>query len=447
MRYSPRIQASMTFHTSVLMLLLSACSGQEANVAGDGGRAGGGGTDTGNQAGGDAAGAGGAQEGGDDLGGGFPAEVCGNGSDDDGDGDVDEDCGSDSPEIECDDGVDNDADGSVDCADSDCPCTEICGDGVDNDLDGAKDCADSDCSCTEDCSDGVDNDADGAIDCADSDCPCTEVCGDSLDNDKDGKTDCDDSDCPCGEVCSDGTDNDGDGAIDCADPNCPCYEFCDPFETTDPYWQLYVGNASPWGTWSSETVNPPIHFCSENGRSARITTTSNVNAVYLESVLTVAPINERHAELSFMAPDYSKWNHLAVFPASEHGLGRIGTAIWRDKLWVQYNPTNDVGCLGTNLHGGENIPGGGLQANRWYRVSVQTNRVGNTLEVSVQLFDLEVPGYYPNGSYLIGTSVAFPSECFPTWYDGDIGRLSFGVLGDAPDVVTYIDDFRGRPGP
>jgi YVTN family beta-propeller protein len=54
------------------------------------------------------------------------------------------------PEI-CDDGVDNDGDGDVDCADSDCagdpacPEPEICDDGVDNDGDGDVDCDDSDC--------------------------------------------------------------------------------------------------------------------------------------------------------------------------------------------------------------------------------------------------------------------------------------------------------------
>jgi hypothetical protein len=50
---------------------------------------------------------------------------------------------------------------------------EICDDGSDNDGDGDIDCSDSDCVgdtvCEEDCEDGVDNDADGLVDCYDLD--------------------------------------------------------------------------------------------------------------------------------------------------------------------------------------------------------------------------------------------------------------------------------------
>ena len=63
-------------------------------------------------------------------------------------------------ETNCGDGVDNDSDGDTDCADSDCAAdplcsstTEIdCADGVDNDNDGDTDCADSDCSGHPSCS-------------------------------------------------------------------------------------------------------------------------------------------------------------------------------------------------------------------------------------------------------------------------------------------------------
>ncbi len=51
----------------------------------------------------------------------------------------------------CNNGTDDDGDGDIDCADTDCAgsalCTEtICSDGIDNDNDGATDCADSDCA-------------------------------------------------------------------------------------------------------------------------------------------------------------------------------------------------------------------------------------------------------------------------------------------------------------
>ncbi len=66
-----------------------------------------------------------------------PAEVCGDGIDNDGDGLVDEGCAPPPAEV-CGDGIDNDGDGLVDegCAP---PPAEVCGDGIDNDGDGLVD--------------------------------------------------------------------------------------------------------------------------------------------------------------------------------------------------------------------------------------------------------------------------------------------------------------------
>jgi hypothetical protein len=59
---------------------------------------------------------------------------------------------------------------------------EICGNGVDDNGDGHADCKDWQCYCSEgyqlgSCSDGLDNDADDAIDCADSECAGQSICG------------------------------------------------------------------------------------------------------------------------------------------------------------------------------------------------------------------------------------------------------------------------------
>lgn len=84
----------------------------------------------------------------------------------------------------CGNGIDDDGDGDIDCADIACQgspgCDEgagaWCGDGVDNDFDGATDCADPDCVefpvCVEAgrCEDGEDNDLDDLTDCEDPDC-------------------------------------------------------------------------------------------------------------------------------------------------------------------------------------------------------------------------------------------------------------------------------------
>ncbi len=123
-------------------------------------------------------------------------------------------CGDDPVEI-CDDGFDNDGNGDVDCDDIACALDpacpilgdENCGDEVDNDGDGDVDCADADCAlsplCVEDCNNGVDDDADGDVDCDDLDCLLDpicllgpdEICDNEQDDDDDGLTDCADADC------------------------------------------------------------------------------------------------------------------------------------------------------------------------------------------------------------------------------------------------------------
>jgi hypothetical protein len=83
----------------------------------------------------------------------------------------------------------------------------LCGDGVDNDSDGDTDCDDEDCFDEEECFtpevcfNGEDDDRDGDIDCDDDDCDGFPTCG----------TD---------EICNNGVDDDLDGATDCEDPDC-----------------------------------------------------------------------------------------------------------------------------------------------------------------------------------------------------------------------------------
>lgn len=176
---------------------------------------------------------------------------CGDGGDDDRDGDVDcddADCVSTPPCVEgpCDNGVDDDDNGLTDCADSVCAgsaaCREMeCGNGADDDGDGLADCADADCAARAPCAEGVcddmmDGDGDGAVDCADSDCAgasaCRErSCNNRADDDGDGMIDCADPDCRtsllCPErACTGGTDEDGDGLADCADPSCAFDDAC-----------------------------------------------------------------------------------------------------------------------------------------------------------------------------------------------------------------------------
>ena len=118
----------------------------------------------------------------------------------------------------CDDGEDNDGDGDLDCEDSNCRSSvlcetsdETCCDGADNDGDGSSDCDELSCSAApccreateESCSDHQDNDRDGLIDCLEPDCKDFAYCGEGTD-----------------QACQDRIDNDGDGRVDCHDESC-----------------------------------------------------------------------------------------------------------------------------------------------------------------------------------------------------------------------------------
>ncbi len=201
-------------------------------------------------------------------------EICDNGLDDDGDGQLDcddLDCAGDPAcpppaEINCVNGFDDDFDGLIDCDDPDCqgtpacaPVAEtICDNNLDDDGDGLFDCADPDCAAdpncitpgTEtNCANGIDDDADGAVDCDDADCTfdpnCNivlfEICDNGLDDDADGDVDCDDSDCasfpscvnPPESNCANGIDDDADGWTDCNDPDCALDPNCATGEDCD----------------------------------------------------------------------------------------------------------------------------------------------------------------------------------------------------------------------
>ncbi len=94
-------------------------------------------------------------------------------------------------EDRCADGTDDDGDEQIDCADVDCAprpiCDESlqCADGLDNDGDTLVDCGDTECTgqvgCTSElCANGMDDDGDLALDCADSDCSDESPCSDDV---------------------------------------------------------------------------------------------------------------------------------------------------------------------------------------------------------------------------------------------------------------------------
>lgn len=137
------------------------------------------------------------------------AEVCGDGVDNNCNGQVDENC---IDEQICDDGIDNDGNGLADCADPSCSafCVDSDGDGYPDAVDCAPTYGSIHPGAPEICSDGIDNNCDGQVD---------ENCG--LDSDADGYPDA--GDCApfyaaihpgAQELCGDGMDNNCDGLVD-----------------------------------------------------------------------------------------------------------------------------------------------------------------------------------------------------------------------------------------
>ena len=136
----------------------------------------------------------------------------------------------------CGNGLDDDRDGEFDCADSECAgsstCVEVCDNNLDDDVDGKFDCADTDCSVLpacggaecgngtvdpgEDC-DGTDLGGRSCITqgfktgplsckaCSIDTSACSNIirenCNNDFDDDTDGQIDCDDSDCASAGIC------------------------------------------------------------------------------------------------------------------------------------------------------------------------------------------------------------------------------------------------------
>ena len=123
-----------------------------------------------------------------------PAETCGNETDDDGDGTIDEEDCVVSPAETCGNEADDDGDGAIDEEDCVVSPAETCGNEADDDGDGAIDEEDCVVSPAETCGNETDDDGDGTIDEEDCVIIQAEICDNGLDDDADGKTDAADED-------------------------------------------------------------------------------------------------------------------------------------------------------------------------------------------------------------------------------------------------------------
>ncbi len=213
---------------------------------------------------------------------------------------------------------------------------------------------------------------------------------------------------------------------------------------------IYDGNwVRRWGTPLISGLGAPATPCGKNRASMLLRTAAN-NAVLVNWKKGTPGSIKRNADVSFMIPDFTNFNHMLVAPAyNASDIGRMGIALWRDRMFVQVNPSNDRGCkvspssTETNL-----LPLNGvrlsfkLERSKWYRLNSQLKQVPSGLEFKGILTDLQT-------MQTIGSIVqTTPWACYPRWLDGPNVTWAIGVM-DSPrttvSTTVYIDDFVGRP--
>jgi hypothetical protein len=234
---------------------------------------------------------------------------------------------------------------------------------------------------------------------------------------------------------------------------------CD--NSVSPGFSAFVEQRNPghWITLTGAGIEPATHICTANNRVGRLRNTPgqfNGGAILYKS--SAAPGSaRRNADVTFKVPtaaDFLNWSHVAAFPAyypdlgtgDPNAFGRIGAAVFKDKLYVQYNKFDGVGCGAGNPNlfpaSGVTIPGG-LQANRWYRLDSQIiPQPPNGLQVWSVLHDLSV------GNVIVASyTQVFPTSCTPPWFTSATNnRWAVGMISAAPNLLTttYFDDFFGR---
>ncbi len=233
------------------------------------------------------------------------------------------------------------------------PPVEVCGDGIDNDNDGQ---IDEGCEPppVEVCGDGIDNDNDGQID-EGCEPPPVEVCGDGIDNDNDGQID-EGCEPPPVEVCGDGIDNDNDGQID---EGCPSGNLVTgKLDRADPVpvggqvdWIILAGNVGsdvvyiPEGTvlvvdYLPATVSNVSVAYEQPGYDCEVSTNASGNPI-VECTALIADFIEpsdgteatlRFFEISAAAPNAEKTLENTV-EADPDGV--IAEANENDNTWTE----------------------------------------------------------------------------------------------------------------
>jgi hypothetical protein len=208
-----------------------------------------------------------------------------------------------------------------------------------------------------------------------------------------------------------------------------------------------------WGPSYTSFLEPPIHPVGvDNYRSARLIAQS-LNASALQFASGNPGTTLRNADVSFRA-NMGTFNHILSAAAYDSAsIGRIGTAVFRDKMFIQFNRTeyptasNPGTCNRPDVPPGTNVfpPNGvalprALKGNRWYRVNSQIRLTSAGLEIKGILQDLE------NGAAIVqSVTEYFPASCIPSWYNSSSNSFAVGFMGESAGANMYLDDFVGRP--
>lgn len=206
--------------------------------------------------------------------------------------------------------------------------------------------------------------------------------------------------------------------------------FCDGNMAASGEWSV------KWGGNSASAELPNSRACSGVSSSLKINNPKNFGDSNGLTTWTAASmsrvhdgVSKRNLDVSFKIPTQSltHFNHIGVFSVFDNDgveFGRLGGAIFKDKLYVEFQ-SSTCGGAPENLFNPVDLRNSSgtlisLSANHWYRLHTQIKQSNTSkLEVKAILTDLDQGG-------IILASSTYTSTCIPSWYLKNTNRFLIG---------------------